>query len=271
MKSHTLQDGVTGDPEISGLIGGREMSNDNGVKKKRDDSGDIWIVAMLLVILFGSASAVVAGILIAIAFFVLAAIVGLIGAIIKAVRRKHTRNDYLEQETIDSTIPVKEGQESLQPVERDIERTRQSREKSITELFREHIRKSRASVSLKSFAGKTQVILGILIAAFFGLTLFLGTGYIIKMTLVLIGVLIAFKGIMRGRFVRRFKEYATVLSVNPFQSTEQLANHVGISVSNVRNDLRKMTRKNYFKDAYYHTGSDRIVFAHIERYRDAEH
>lgn len=116
-----------------------------------------------------------------------------------------------------------------------------------------------------------QMILGVPIAFLFSVTLIgfmfdppfrkdMGiSGFIMMLILDAIGIALVVFSRRRSKLLKEFRKYVVFIQGNPDGSLDRLAANVGTSVEVVRENLKKMIKKNYFREAYIDFQANRLI------------
>lgn len=125
-----------------------------------------------------------------------------------------------------------------------------------------------------SIVGTIQIVIGYILAIFFGITVAIGgptsglktaTDIIIVMislALTVWGVMLIVRGTKRRKMIILFREYAARLATDPFHSIDQLAAAKGIPVETAKKNILDMIRRGYFLNAHIDFDRNYLVFAH---------
>lgn len=111
-------------------------------------------------------------------------------------------------------------------------------------------------------------VIGIAITLFFGI----GTlafvdsppidipAIIVCLIFAVVGILVFIAGNRRGRLLRKLNDYTAFMKASSVCSVLELAGNVGIHEGFVREDLKKLMKAGYFRNAHFDAEKDAIVF-----------
>lgn len=126
----------------------------------------------------------------------------------------------------------------------------------------------RSKVILMGIVSKIQMILGALIAAFFGLGLIgcLSQKTEVSVTIAILlflalGVWLILRGVKKDRLVKLFQRYVALLSGDSERSLDSLAGALGVSVDAVRDNVERMIKQGLMPNAYINRDTNCLVFA----------
>lgn len=128
--------------------------------------------------------------------------------------------------------------------------------------------RGKPAVLLRSLISKVQLVLGILIVLFFGLaglgmltdpSILDGGALVVLILMLVLGGWLIRRAILKGRLLKRFKQYAAALSNDSLRSLDNLALVLNLPADQVRRDVEQMVRLGFFASAYINRDTNCLV------------
>ncbi len=132
------------------------------------------------------------------------------------------------------------------------------------------MKKSKITIAVNKTISMVQMVCGIIMVLFFGITIMLfifdnsSDGFsviLLCLLFVILGIWLIVLSRKKSKLIKDFKQYVVAISSNPSGYIPDIASSLGISTDTLHNNLDLMIKKKYFVNAFIDKNSDCIVIA----------